>query len=569
MATVHNFLQQGVEHVRQSILDIDDSYNNDWDILAELVQNAVDAIRDKEMTDGTIDIVIDSQNKSVSVKDNCIGIEPNELPKLLCMFGTNKKMNEKTIGEKGVGLKFAIFSCNDFYIRSSTSNGACEAIVVDAFNWKNSVSPDFLCLEYDDRQNDFVGTEVVLKKLPDLPLFDLTLNQIIFILRTRTAIGNTLKIWDKDDVNITVSLKFVNQEGQEFNENIPFTYWLPTDNIIEQDKINIDDYYDYVRNGDKTDQQKRLKLKNKIVYKVKIFELRNRVIKTYSCLVPKWATWDVISASANLAKPDQLKDDDFMEKFGYATFQAGNYTSVKGMPTGISMEHPMTGSGGTWAQVFMIFEDKKLKFDIGRKSIHGKQKNIYKEFSRELFNEYRSLLKYISGDVNPEASSWDKDEVFKEIENLIDIKSKSTIFAKTPRDQEGTVAALFFEAMGNKKITSIKPLIPGYKNKYDLYALWDNKRVVIEFKSQLYKILKDFTDETKIFNEVNCVVCWDVSEDDAQEFADVGITLEKIPPKSLLNPTEKNFPHATHTLRYSAFVYPVYVIDMKILLECE
>ena len=121
MTTITNFLNQGIEQIRQSVIDIDDSYNNDWDILAELIQNSVDAIRKTEKkNEGILSIKVDAQNKSITVKDNGKGIDPQKLPKLLCMFGTDKRGDENSIGEKGVGLKFAIFSCNDFYLKSGS-----------------------------------------------------------------------------------------------------------------------------------------------------------------------------------------------------------------------------------------------------------------------------------------------------------------------------------------------------------------------------------------------------------------------------------------------------------------
>lgn len=38
------FLKSSINSLRHSIRDIDDSYNNFWDIFAELAQNSVDAI---------------------------------------------------------------------------------------------------------------------------------------------------------------------------------------------------------------------------------------------------------------------------------------------------------------------------------------------------------------------------------------------------------------------------------------------------------------------------------------------------------------------------------------------
>ena len=41
-----DFLKSSIKSLRHSIRDIDDSYNNFWDIFAELAQNSVDAINE-------------------------------------------------------------------------------------------------------------------------------------------------------------------------------------------------------------------------------------------------------------------------------------------------------------------------------------------------------------------------------------------------------------------------------------------------------------------------------------------------------------------------------------------
>jgi molecular chaperone HtpG len=294
---------------------------------------------------GEINIKIDTLNRSISVKDNGIGINPSDLPKLLCMFGTNKKTDEKTIGEKGVGLKFAMFSCNDFYILSGNEKGTSEAFVIDAFTWKTSVDEHPLDLIHDSVTDKIQGTTVILNNLPEIPILSLTLNQLKFVLRTRTAIGNTNIIWSNDDLDITVNLNFIDQNGIETNEKIPFKYWLPIENIDNNEKISIYEYQEYIKD-DRTDSQKRLKLKNKIIYKEIIFDYKGRDIKAFACFVPKRKTWNDLTKAFNIATDEQLEDDIWMENYSYSTFQTGIFTSVKGMPTGISIEHPITGASG-------------------------------------------------------------------------------------------------------------------------------------------------------------------------------------------------------------------------------
>lgn len=470
-----------------------------------------------------------------------------------------------------MGLKFAIFSCNDFQIKTGNAAGSATASVLDAAIWKTRTDESPLPLEYDTYTEPFEGTEVTLNNVSeDHPLFDLTMTQLMFIMRTKTAIGNTNTLWDSIDININVLFTYISPDGDTSVKVVPFKYWLPIDEIGDKDKISLDDYYAYVNEPgvDKDNNQNRAKLKNKIVYWTRRFDRNNRDIKAICCVVPTRATWEDPSKAFGLATDEQLKDNIWIDKFGYSSFSAGIFMSVKGMPTGINIEHPTTGSGGTWAQVFIMFEDRKLKFDIGRKSIHGKTKNVYKELARSIFNEYQNnVAKYVSGSISPETKSWEKDEIFNELDGIISINSKKTVFLKTPRSQEATVAALFFEALGSKLIKDIQPLVAGYKNKYDLYAIGGKRRVVIEFKTQLFKIIKDWNDETKMFNELNCVVCWDVSEEDIQEFKNSSIALEVLEPDGLLNKNLDKFPSATHVLRYTGFIDPIYVIDMKVILS--
>ena len=52
------------------------------------------------------------------MKDNGVGISKDDLPYLLRPFSSDKEISTETIGEKGVGLTFALFSCNLFEIET-------------------------------------------------------------------------------------------------------------------------------------------------------------------------------------------------------------------------------------------------------------------------------------------------------------------------------------------------------------------------------------------------------------------------------------------------------------------
>jgi hypothetical protein len=562
-----DFLRPDIDQIRHSIRDIDDSYNHSWDVLAELCQNAVDAVRQSTVARGRICVDIDARDKSIKVSDNGVGIAPAKLPELLKPFATDKAENENTIGEKGVGLTFVMFSCNDFYIKSGNEQGTGEGIVQNAFAWKNSVDRSPLLLTHNPLDESFLGTVVHAKRIENPCIFDLKAAQIVHVLRTKTALGNTRTIWGSDK-EIEVQLKFTNHEGVVFEDAVPFRYWLPYEPLPESAKIDLDEFIGWTRSGDRTDQEKRTKLRDKIITRKGHFEHSDqRTIRYVSCFVPKRDTWNTLSVNFALCTQENLADDKWIEDFGFTRFEHGIYTSVKGMPTGIKTEHPSTGYAGYWYNLFILFEDARLKFDIGRKSIHGKQTGIYRQYGKRVFNDYlQYVTKYVSGEVNT-ISDWNRDETFAEIDGIVDLSIPGIKFAKNPKDQEASVVALFFECIGNGKIRQIAPLCCGYRSKYDLYALWGNRKIVVEFKSKLRNITRDFDDALKMFNEINCIVCWDVSDQDVQALSDIGITVQRIEPSPIAGPSSSIIPHSTHQLILSGFVNPVSVIDLKLALR--
>ena len=248
--------------------------------------------------------------------------------------------------------------------------------------------------------------------------------------------------------------------------------------------------------------------------------------------------------------------------------QDGIYTSVKGMPTGISINPPTTGRAGYWGNLFIILEDRQLKFDIGRKSINSAIQTLYQKHLKVIFNNITNVVsKYVAGE--PESntnSNWERDDVIQNITNLPPLGSSVVNFEKLPNEQEASVAAIFYELIGSGKITNIQPVISGYKDKYDLYAKYKNHFIIIEFKSHLRYVLRDFDDDIKLSNEIDYIVCWDVNDDDVSAMHSRGLSLEEIDNNNPLSVRDNYVEFATHKI-YIPTAHPVYVIDLKLLLS--
>ena len=552
-----------VKMKRKSLKDIKESYNNYWDILSEIVQNGVDAIIRSGKNKGIIELTIDAKKKSITIYDNGQGIEYQKLAELFTPFSTDKEDKEDENGNKGVGIDFVIFSTNYFKIKTSYMNSNITTIgeMKNASIW----------LENDDDNDNefsqtallekFQGTEIIIKQLDSNKLFDLTLNQIIYILRTKTAIGNTQILFDESKPNIDVELVYINKVGKQTKKSIPFKYMLLTE--FSKRSLNYKEVINHFKEEESSDADKREYLHNKIVYASGEYTKKDGVqINYWACITPERKEYDKISKSKNL-----IVDNDNIDTS--VSFNPGVTFSINGMPTAIEFPQPQRlGNSGYFPNFFMIINDDSLVLDIGRKSIPESFKQDYNTVVRNVFNTFASNISPFFKE-EPD-NQWSLDKAIEEVDKIPKLNNNIVKFKKSPFEQEASVAAIFFELIGLRKcFIDFVPYYSAYKNKYDLYGYYKRKFTIIEFKYHLRNIVKDFKSYKKMADELDYIVCWNVTEEDEKELSNKLNSDIKIVPIDFDN-YDKSFkymPEATHKITYSNIANPVYVIDLKILLD--
>lgn len=528
-----DFLQPSTSQIRHQIRNILESYNHDWDLIAELSQNSVDAIRLEKPTKGHIKLAINAPQKKIVIEDNGCGIDPELLPRLMAPFSTNKDDNHLLIGQKGVGVSFVIFSSSKFEVESWHSNGSSSAKIEGARAWiesENSELPLLLIGNAPERAGTGTRVTISLPKDTEYEFFQLTLEQLEMIIRTKTAIGDTNTIWG-DDPNKDVLLEFVDLNGNEHKKEFDCKYFLPTSRLKETQYISLRNFQEWNASGDRSDAQKRAKLRDKLIFLDGKKQSGGRDIRYWSCFVPKRKVWGTISEISKLIGDEELSQETQVGQGENAEylFAGGMYTSTRGMPTGIRSDVPVKGYAGYLPNFFIIVDDPQLSFDIGRKSIPSRTLGMLRKAAEEVFRDFvNSIKKYIGGEPEVEDDDWDRSKIFNEIRELPDINSTVTKFLKRPSSQEATVVAMFFELLGRGTISGFEPYISGYKNKYDLYARYNNSDKVVEFKFALSSLFRDFDSETKLFNEVDYVVVWEVVENDYKVIRSRGCELEKV-----------------------------------------
>ncbi|CJG38601.1 Uncharacterised protein [Streptococcus pneumoniae] len=151
--------------------------------------------------------------------------------------------------------------------------------------------------------------------------------------------------------------------------------------------------------------------------------------------------------------------------------------------------------------------------------------------------------------------------------NRKDIEYKGTQFVKSPEDQEASVSAIFYELAGAGFFPDYIFLSSGYKQVYDLYAevVSSNRFITIEFKAKLYHILKDLGN-SKGFEQMDCIVCWNVDVEDKKLLGNDNIELNVIDEQTI-SPGLEDFPLATHEILLPNLMKSIFVIDLKKVLH--
>lgn len=472
------------KRLRKEINNICNSYSHPWDILAELLQNSIDAINkfNKIYPDlhrsHKIEIEIDCQKRSLRIYDSGIGLELEKLADCLAPHGTDKDDDVDSIGEKGVGLTFTIFSALEAVISSVNAEGSYKAEIKSLSSWKNNITDlnDIPRVVIPQNTSGHVEpnnyyTEIILNRIEKIyddriDIFHISINRLIYILQTRTSIGYLNSLWGKPHPQIEIILKHTNLDNYYVEMPVEFKYRLPSSFLNPNDIINYDSFIQQA--ASMSDMQKSSKLKGKSLELIGSVQKAGRTIKYYAFYVSSRTLWKNIANQNNLIIPNNTEDADL-------EIRGGIFLSTKGMPTGVEIVPPITGASGYWANLYILIEDNALNFDLGRKSIPGPTQNVYKTIAKDIFTKLTAFTEYISKDppTSQQISTLQqaqKTKAFSDLERLNDLSLDTINYLKYPDGQEASVVAIFHELIGSKNLIGYYSLKHGYKLTYDFWG---------------------------------------------------------------------------------------------------
>jgi|SRR5579862_868412 len=278
--------------LRTKVGEVVRAYRHSWDVYSELLQNAVDAInrRYRMLNDpqyfryeayrlqypeaepdahykGRIAISIDVLKKQIQICDNGVGIASENLERFLLPEGTDKRMGQE-YGFKGYGLTYVAFISRTFSLTSRplapSERSEHQICLSGLFSWliddtgntpfPNGPVPDAQPApgKLADTWNTIVSVELEDEYAVRFPAVSSAqqaielvesqdrLHAFEYVLRTRTAVGNTRPLFRRPPIvpiDITLSIRFA--DGSEQNDiPIPYRYFHPR----EHDEVAVDDY---------------------------------------------------------------------------------------------------------------------------------------------------------------------------------------------------------------------------------------------------------------------------------------------------------------------------------------
>jgi|GEM_PF-2799134 len=548
------------------VRDIFAMYNHEWDVLGELVQNAVDSVTKKKEVAGEayqpqIAVTYNLADQSLLIRDNGLGIAADDILKVVAPHYSGKEPSGANRGEFGVGLAFVVFASQAFRLVSCFEGQKSMLTVNNGYEWSMNVAEEVeldinRTVESETCEN---FTEIWVKPVR-FPLF--TRDKLSFVLQRFTAVGDFWAAYYNRDGDIQVTLNFVDEQGQAPFVQVPNRLWHPADylsSLLDYETV------DYLKLKEIDEGPRNVALPNYVgsgmVYKGKMSqqgqEFTFYALMCYSRYYKELAT--AAGVTSEEVDFDELVEEeeagDSLVTMPEVDLYPGIFVCKKGMPLGADVPRPPRSGTSNWAAFYIVIHSDGLRTEPGRKKLSIEDERVVQSIARSVLNKMDKLSAYVISRVSPDTqqeailraldenrtkmSDWKKD-------HPLHIASLGVQLSVRPPNEQ-TLIALFHELIGAGVLKGYKVVKLSATDTYD--GLYDysiaadeigkrafeewlktlptardrreyaNARqikenlMVVEFKLNLETIIGDFLHKSKYHPSIKLLVAWEADEE--------------------------------------------------------
>ncbi|MCZ7472771.1 ATP-binding protein [Micromonospora sp. WMMC273] len=553
--------------VKQRVINVIRSYHNAADVIAEPIQNAVDEVLSADGIGdvGRVRIILDTDENTISVRDNGRGISSENIEKWLAPDVGSKRADflaGLVRGHKGVGLTFLAYGFNHFELESRTLEGEHYRLRLEHGRaWVESPedgTPPVGQLDENIAAGriDGTGTIVTVSLSPQTEPRSLrhafpTVDYAVTAIRNQTAAGiveppNVIK---KRELEVTLEYK---AKSQTTTVVIPSEYRYPHDGLAAGMKVlNLGKWLTQNKNSEPGAKEKK-------AYHACYWVFTPDDLK------------ELIGARTGeqLAEPEEVAafltdhqvhvyalfsySASYRDQLGVAWKIPGNrkalhFPSLRvatdGMISSWTREITLTHRGFNVDRTWLLYSLRGIEPDLGRKdfppNVHDFLKISEEVIANRVAEQARPFLRVSPPRTAPTQPGYEPPAVkaFKRREKPLSpgaLPEFGEIALQTEPQSEQDVIALYNELVGMGILRHLQPVFFSGFDFYDSYFEYKSelsptsvaerlpgtdeldprhREGVAEFKLTADSILADIVAGVKQWTDMTFLVCWKIGTD--------------------------------------------------------
>ena len=606
------------DYRRSLVSGVLESYNGNYDFLAEAVQNAVDALEDAKLSglSGPFRLVVTINliDNSVSVLDTGVGMTETELTRALAPHVSLKAdghivelrgSKHSYRGYKGVGLTLLAYGTDDLRLHSKREGENLAALRMRYANaWARRKRQDSAKVDRDTedsplkklKRGTFVRLQFSSSTRPrSLKSLTPHTNAWMAILRTRTAIGQVL-IGRESLTNIEVSLTVI--DAGEQTVNVDPSFMFPSDVVRNPEFrfLDIGEYYQ--KHPERADIPDKFKRQDGV-----------------------YLFWDTARIRAEYTETERLEFSTQLEQYSphlyaFVPYQGSVWGEVNEILSGSKARNYLSPGlvlainrqrlaepfaiGATRYETFsrnvlIVVHFDNARPDQGRKTVQDEVLDTAKAAANravQYLAKQRSFLRPVGETPSPgqrqvELSKQDWEYNVRKHHDSCPLHIPPIKYESEPLTEQDVVG-LFHQFAALGVFPGIRVLATSQSQTYDSVIFFNcgaqeeglrinssplglapsvlgdgeafnTRRLTLEFKNTLDALIADIDDENKPkqYQHVDICVCWDTVQD-----AFAGYELSRV---DAGNADRRRYPGTTHLLQRDGETHVIQVVMLSTL----